>query len=84
MKLLLLLPLLMACACDTPDESATPPDPGPLPGPSVLVFTKTAGYRNESIFTGVTALKALGAEPATLRKESPDERARSPGQRTHA
>ena len=34
----------------------------PAPGFSILVFSRTAGYRHESIEAGIAALRSLGAE----------------------
>ncbi len=57
----------MACACSGPstqsesDVPATPPESN-MPAFTVLVFTKTAGFRHESIPTGIMAITSLGDE----------------------
>ncbi|HEY6746510.1 MAG TPA: ThuA domain-containing protein [Mycobacteriales bacterium] len=48
---------LLACSAPAPTPAATPA-PGPY---GVLVFSKTAGFRHDSIPAGIAALRALGA-----------------------
>ena len=54
---------LLCCLLTVPGAVATPPDGAPEPDPSepfgVLVFTKTAGFRHDSIPAGVLALREL-------------------------
>ncbi|MBY8875892.1 ThuA domain-containing protein [Micromonospora sp. PLK6-60] len=57
--------VLAAAACTGPDR----PEPAATPGPGgsgdggyqVLVFSKTAGYRHDSIPAGIQAIRELGA-----------------------
>lgn len=62
MKCILTLPLifaLFAFSCKTTGNSHKP---GDKPAFSVLVFSKTAGYRHESIPAGIAAVQKLGQE----------------------
>ncbi|MBO0939557.1 ThuA domain-containing protein [Fibrella sp. HMF5335] len=43
-------------------DTTRPADPGPVGDKGVLVFSKTNGFRHESIEPGVVALKTLGAQ----------------------
>lgn len=61
----LFLTLVIAIGFFCCTESSSPGNSGPVADtqqPSVLVYTKTAGYRHESIEKGVATLKELGAE----------------------
>ncbi|MFD0318367.1 ThuA domain-containing protein [Streptomyces flavalbus] len=51
--------LLLGCVAATPAVSQSEPVPDPS---RILVFSKTAGFRHDSIPDGVTALRELGAE----------------------
>ena len=57
----------MACTCSAPStqsESEVPATQSESDGSAftVLVFTKTAGFRHESIPAGIRAIKSLGDE----------------------
>lgn len=54
--------VLFQLSCATPYNEIPPPDPGPLDGLGVLVFTKIAGFRHNSIETGVATLQRIGEE----------------------
>jgi type 1 glutamine amidotransferase len=53
--------------------------PGPREGESVLVFSKTAGFRHDSIPDGVKALEQLGAEGGFTVDATEDARVFTPG-----
>jgi type 1 glutamine amidotransferase len=48
--------------CSEPTTSRQPPDCGASSAARVLVFTKTAGFRHESIEAGIAALCGLGED----------------------
>ena len=67
--------LLAAVAGCTPAPPATPPDARP---DTVLVFTRTEGYRHASIETGVEAVRALARARGLAVEHTEDPDAFSP------
>jgi cytochrome c len=59
---LLALMAFLLGACRTPYHRTPPELPDRLPRPSVLVFTKIAGFRHASIPDGVQAIERIGTE----------------------
>lgn len=56
-----LLAFLLGCS-ETQSADPAPPTPSAEPRFSVLVFSKTEGFRHESIEDGIAAIRQLGAE----------------------
>ncbi len=57
---LILCPLCTACST-TPPATQAPPEPTQPAAFDILVFSKTVGWRHESIEAGIAALQKLGA-----------------------
>jgi cytochrome c len=56
--------LLICVACNSSSQTLGGPSPGPssvTPAFSVLVFSKTAGFRHDSIPAGITAIRQQGS-----------------------
>lgn len=65
MRTVIVLAALFVAACDGTSPSPDSPLPTPTPAPSTfsaLVFSKTAGFRHDSIPAAVAAVRQLGAQ----------------------
>jgi len=59
--LVFIFPVTLMIACES-EQTETAESPEELTGPSLLVFSKTEGFRHDSIEHGIQAVQALGQE----------------------
>jgi cytochrome c len=59
---LLVLAGVFACSASSPSVSSASPAPPGAPGFSVLVFSKTEGFRHDSIPAGISAIRQAGQQ----------------------
>ncbi|SCK35787.1 ThuA domain-containing protein [Streptomyces sp. WMMB 322] len=70
--------LLLAASAAVPVQAAAPQKP-PRDGESVLVFSRTAGFRHDSIPDGIEALRNLGEQHGFTVDATEDARVFTPG-----